>query len=104
MEKVDIFYLNFLLQKLLKKNYIGKNVVDTEKNKIFNFFEFKIYRNFEIKFSIFNIEFAFNLDFNVPSPIKFCSQKNLIEIYSTVFKKLLKWKIYQNLNNKIFLF
>ena len=27
----------------------------------------------------------------------------MIEIYSTVFKKLLKWKIYQNLNNKIFL-
>ena len=69
---------------------------------LINSFKFSYYKNFELRFAISNIEFAFNLFYDVPAPVSFCFTKEINYLYDEIFKKLLKWKIYQNLHSRIF--
>lgn len=94
--------LNDFLRKEIIKKLKNNTEMIIEENCLINSFKFSYYKNFELRFAICNIEYAFNLLYDAPSPVSFCFTKEINCLYDEIFKKLLKWKIYQNLNSKIF--
>jgi len=94
------------LNEMLKKEVSNKLKINSEmiieNLDLIDSFKFSYYKNFELRFAIVNIEYAFNLFYLVPAPISFFFAKEIILLYDEIFKKLLKWKVYQNLHSRIF--
>lgn len=86
------------IRRSLKNN--SERFIDHESS--IGCFNFSYFKNFELRFSICNIEYAFILNYGVPAPLSFFFNKKSNLLFDEIFKKLLKWKIFHNLNSKIF--
>ncbi len=103
LQSNDPKFLKEMLGREISKKLKNNSLMFIDDNLIINSFNFYYYKNFELRFALTNIEYAFNLFYTIPPPISFCFSKEVNILYDEIFKKLLKWKIYQKLFNKIFL-
>jgi len=94
--------LNEILRKEISKKLKNNSEMIIEDSCIINSFKFSCYKNFELRFAISNIEYAFSLFYDVAAPVSFFFNKEINFLYDEVFKKLLKWKVYQNLLSRAF--
>ena len=84
------------ISKKFKNSEIFNNI------SILESFKFSKFKNLDLRFAINNIEYAFCLNYSPISPVNFCFTNKINFFYNDIFKKLFKWKIYQNLNSRIF--
>lgn len=94
--------LNEILRKEITKKLKNNSQMVIEDSCLIDSFRFSYYKNFELRFAVGNLEYAFSLFYDVAAPVSFCFTKEINLLYDEVFKKLLKWKVFQSLHSKIF--
>jgi hypothetical protein len=84
------------------KNEFTKKFTQVEMIENLKYLKFSKINKFNLKYSVTNLEMAYKIDYNTPSPINFIFTQNIIRLYDSLHIYFLKIKIYQSVLTRIF--
>ena len=114
----DTEYITLQLKQLIYKNY--SNSFNNSNNNTFTYetlplneneiilksfidsFVFKKISQLNLNFSITNLDMSFELVYNAKEPLDFIFSSSCIQLYDSIFKKLLKMNIYNQIFSNAF--
>ena len=114
----DTEYITLQLKQLIYKNY--SNSFNNNNNNTFTYetlplneneiilksfidsFVFKKISQLNLNFSITNLDMSFELVYNAKEPLDFIFSSSCIQLYDSIFKKLLKMNIYNQIFSNAF--